>query len=351
MQQADGPRNPRWRRRPEHSTWGDFGPDDELGRLNLLTPQKLLEGVAEVREGLNFCLSLPLDLPGGNALASTRFPPRLKPMGSESAPTMNFRMNRMTPGATDVVCDDAVELCLQYSTQWDALSHVGQMFDLDGEGRVEKAYYNGWRGGDDIVDPHAAKFNGKSVGAHRMGIDRMAVKAIQGRAVLIDLAKHFGETPVLVGFEELARILEEDHVVVEEGDILCLYTGFADMILAMGGEPDRHRLHNSCASLNGRDQRLLDWITRSGIAAITADNFAVEAHPAAPCAHGAETFSVLPLHDHCLFRLGVPLGELWYFGELGPALRARGRSRFFLTAPPLRLPRAVGSPVTPVGAI
>jgi hypothetical protein len=53
--------NPRWKRRPEGSTWGDFGPDDELGRLNLVTPAKVLQGIAEVRSGRNFCLSLPLD--------------------------------------------------------------------------------------------------------------------------------------------------------------------------------------------------------------------------------------------------------------------------------------------------
>src|SRR5438876_4775038 len=41
--------SPRWKRRPEGSTWGDFGPDDQLGRLNLLTPEKVKQGVAEVR--------------------------------------------------------------------------------------------------------------------------------------------------------------------------------------------------------------------------------------------------------------------------------------------------------------
>jgi len=60
--------SPRWKQRPEGSTWGDFGPDDQLGRLNLLTPEKVKQGIAEVREGLSFCLSLPLDYPGGNAL-------------------------------------------------------------------------------------------------------------------------------------------------------------------------------------------------------------------------------------------------------------------------------------------
>ena len=34
----------RWKHRPEGSNWGDFGPDDQLGRLNLLTPEKVRAG-------------------------------------------------------------------------------------------------------------------------------------------------------------------------------------------------------------------------------------------------------------------------------------------------------------------
>lgn len=55
--------------------------------------------------------------------------------------------------------------------------------------------------------------------------------------------------------------------------------------------------------------------------------------------------------DHCLFKLGVHLGELWYLHELATWLRAKGRNRFLLTAPPLRLPGAVGSPATPVATV
>jgi hypothetical protein len=47
----------------------------------------------------------------------------------------------------------------------------------------------------------------------------------------------------------------------------------------------------------------------------------------------------------------VPLGELWYLHELATWLREHGRSRFLLTAPPLRLPGAVGSPVTPIATV
>ena len=60
--------NKRWNVRPDGSNWGNFGQGDEIGRLNLLTPERRLAAMAEVKEGVVFCLSLPLDLPGGNIL-------------------------------------------------------------------------------------------------------------------------------------------------------------------------------------------------------------------------------------------------------------------------------------------
>ena len=55
----------RWTQRPEGSTWGDWGDEDQLGRVNLLTRQKILEGIAEVREGRAFGRLLPKSLPDG----------------------------------------------------------------------------------------------------------------------------------------------------------------------------------------------------------------------------------------------------------------------------------------------
>jgi hypothetical protein len=43
--------------------------------------------------------------------------------------------------------------------------------------------------------------------------------------------------------------------------------------------------------------------------------------------------------------------ELWYLTELAAFLRSCNRNRFLLTAPPLRLPGAVGSPATPVATV
>ena len=48
-------------------TGATSAPTTSCGRMNLLTPEKVLQGVAEVQEGLTFCLSLPLDYPGGKS--------------------------------------------------------------------------------------------------------------------------------------------------------------------------------------------------------------------------------------------------------------------------------------------
>ncbi len=344
---------PRWSHRPEGSTWGDFGPDDQLGRLNLVTREKVLQGIAEVREGKGLCLSLPLDYPGGNVLNPRRFPPKLAPTLRHGHPNMAYPLSRDDPQLADVVCDDVVTLTLQYSTQWDSLCHVGQEFDVDGDGKPEMVFYNGFRAGEDIVGPvdyrgGEARERGEHVGARALGIENVAKACVQGRAVMIDLEAHFGREGRLVGYADIKHVMDKDGVAVEPGDFVCLRTGFADLLLSMNRKPDE-RVHSACAALDGRDERLRQWVAESGLVALVADNYAVERLPARPCE--SDHCASLPLHDLCLFRLGVYLGELWFLSELADWLRAKGRSRFLLTAPPLRLPGAVGSPVTPVATV
>jgi len=166
--------------------------------------------------------------------------------------------------------------------------------------------------------------------------------------VMIDLHAHVGRKRVNIDYDHLMDILRQDNVTVESGDMVCLHTGFADMLLEMNREPDGALLSRSCAVLEGRDTKLLQWITDTGLVALIADNYAVEAHPPTaqegPCAF-------LPLHQHCLFKLGVHLGEIWHLSPLAHWLREHQRSRFLLTAPPLRLPGAVGSPATPIATV
>src|SRR5258707_14938 len=229
----------RWKYRPEGSTWGDWGDDDQLGRLNLITTKTVLEGVTEVKEGVSFCLSLPLDLPGGNVLNPRRLPPVLSPTGDENGWRFNFLTKTINPLFMDVASDDRVILTLQYSTQWDTLAHVGSMLDADGDGVPEPLYYNGFRAGSDVVGPQP-----------------------------------------------------------DAGRDGCGHMSYA------------HKLGPDNAE-----------------------------HPS------------LPIHSHCLFKLGLNLGEIWWLKDLALWLRDKKRSRFLLTAPPLRLPGAVGSPATPVATV
>ncbi|MGX9787764.1 cyclase family protein [Mycobacterium sp. MMS18-G62] len=335
----------RWTQRPEGSNWGDFGPDDQIGRMNLLTPERRLKAIKEVEHGLAFCLSLPLDYPGGNVLAPYRKGPVFHYEKRGTGHNFNYEMSQQCSCYTDVVSDDAVTMYLQYSTQWDGLGHLGQIFDTNGTG-AEKVYYNGYRAGVDVVGPDDAT---NDLGAHRLGIENMATAGVQGRGVLVDLHQIYGRERAQVGFDALMTAMERQGASVGPGDFLCLYTGFADVLLEMQKRPDREVLSRSCAVLDGRDKDLLNWITSSEIVAICADNFAVEAYPARQTE--ADSYPAIPLHEHCIFKLGASLGELWYFRELADWLRTHGRSSFLLTAPPLRLPGAVGSPLTPIATV
>jgi kynurenine formamidase len=344
----------RWKHKPPGSNWGEFGPDDVRGRMNYVTREKVLEGVAEVKEGLVFCLSLPLDYPGGNALNPRRSPPRLAATQRAGKANFCYALANEDPLLTDVVCDDQVLLTLQYSTQWDSFAHVGGRFDADGDGKPEMVFYNGYRAGEHVKggaerpDVESwARFEGTSAGP--LGIDNLAAHGAQGRGVLVDLHAHFGRERKAVGYDELMRVLDKDKVAVEKGDFVCFYTGFADVILELNKNPDPKLLHGTCTGLEGRDDKLLKWVTDSGCAALIADNYAVEIIPSSP--FKPQPHALMPLHEHCLLKNGIHLGELWYLTELAKWLRENKRSRFLLTAPPLRLPGAVGSPAVAVATV
>ena len=316
-------------KRPPGSNWGDYGESDRRGRLNELTPKRVRRAAEEIRTGMRFCLSLPLDLPGGNVLHPSRFPPQKKFVERQNGVlAQDFPFNLQREGATGVVNDDIVVLYTQYSTQWDAFSHVGSHFDANGDGDAEVCYYNGTYPGPDV--------------------EEMAAACIAGRGVMVDLHRAYGTAKVYVDYKMLRDVMREQGVNVKKGDILALHTGFGQLILDMHGHPDKETLHNTCAGLDGSDPELLDWVTKSGVVAIVADNFAVEGYPAR--VHDAGT-PFLPLHEHCLFKLGVHLGEIWYLTELAHWLERHGRYRFFLAAPPLRLRGHVGSPANPIAIV
>jgi hypothetical protein len=130
---------------------------------------------------------------------------------------------------------------------------------------------------------------------------------------------------------------------IQEGVTFCL-----SLLLCNFGRVDAELAHNRCAVLNRHDSHLLRWITDGGLAVLIADNFAVEASPAL---RHENCCAAAPLHKHCLFKLGVYLGEMWHLTPLAKWLRQRHRFRF--SQPHHRAPawRATASPVTPIATV
>jgi len=332
------------RRRPIGSNWGEYGDDDQLGNLNLIDSRKVIEALAEVREGRTFTLSLPLDYPA-TGISTARAAPRIEPIKTRHGPRYDHLLAK---GYSDVVNDDVVTLYPQYSTQWDAFCHIGGMFDGAGDGTEEASYYNGHR----LMPPEGDDADAfcRCIAGRPLGIERVATHGVQGRGVLVDWFAHHGIAKQMITFDLLQQVMDRDNVQLERGDILCLRTGFAGLIRDAKGQVAFDDLRSLGAGLDGRDERLLQWISDTGIAAIAADNFSVEYLPSSP-ASGGGISSGLPLHEHCLFKNGILLGELWLLDDLANHLRSVGRSRFLLTAPPLALRGASGSPVTPIATV
>ena len=223
-----------------------------------MTPDKVKKGIAEVKDGKTFCLSLPLDYPGGNVVNPRRHPPRLLANQRNGMPYIAYPLAREDPRLVDVICDDIVEMTLQYSTQWDSLAHVGQLFDADGDGKPEIVFYNGYRAGEHIIGPvdyrdGEAIERGEHIGAMALSIDNVAAHPVQGRGVMIDLEAHCGRGGSFVDYDQLMRIMEADKVEVEEGDLVCFRTGYDRVILGMNKSPDAAMFAaNPGAGLDGR---------------------------------------------------------------------------------------------------
>ena len=196
-------------------------------------------------------VSLPLDFPGASALNQRRYPPitrRTEDLAYKPDTFFNVvARDSINPSFIDVWSDDMVTLWLQYSTQWDALVHQGALFDADGDGVPGPVYYNGFRAGTDVIGPAPdAKGDGSGSGsfARHLGLEHMAAHGVQGRGVLIVIARHLGNTPewTPVSMKTIREIMAADNVVIEPGNMVLLHTGFATQVLAWDRNPDASKI-------------------------------------------------------------------------------------------------------------
>lgn len=91
---------------PPGNAWGLF--DNELGLLNLITPETVAAASSEIREGIRISLDWPLDKPSFPTFERQKFQHEIL---NKAPMTMN---------------DDAIYINTQSSTQWDGFRHYGR---------------------------------------------------------------------------------------------------------------------------------------------------------------------------------------------------------------------------------
>ena len=312
--------------------WGRWGRDDQLGTLNLITPEIRARAAKLAKTGKVFSLAIPLNgdspmgahglrrppvhlmaVDGGDENLATRVTDWRDARQQEVGPvyeTAPFRTN-----------DDWIFMAVQSSTQWDALCH---------------AYYDG------------TMYNGVPAGAStsfgvmRDAIDVVAdVAPVAGRGVLLDAARHRGvaslEAGTVVQPEELDDIATAQGVTLRQGDIVVVRTGWWPKYAEYGvGNGPAWQ-----ADGPGLGWRTAGWLFDHDVAAIASDNVAVE--PAVP-----REGIVLPLHMLTLRDMGLMLGELWDLERLAADCAEDGVYEFFLSAPPLKITGGTGSPINPI---
>jgi kynurenine formamidase len=284
--------------------WGVFGSDDQLGTINFLTPDKTLAAAGGIQNGTVVNLTLPL---------GAIDPPFY---GREPMRHTVFRLDRN-------YWDDRIDnLHLQSSTHWDSLRHV-------------QAREFGWWGGR--TDESQIQR-----GSGPLGIEQWVRHGMAGRGVLLDVGREldpFVSRSVTPGMLESAA--RDQGVEVREGDILCLRFGWLKGYRAMEAAGRRQMAtgNHGFAGL-AADEGMARWLWNHRVAAVAADNPAVEVSPG--------DRNVGSLHRRVIPLLGLAVGELFDFEQLAALCATDHRWEFMFVAAPLHLVGGIGSPANAI---
>lgn len=302
---------------PPRSAWGVFGADDQVGTINLLTPDRVAKAARLVRKGSVFSLNWEMEKP---------HPPIL---GREP---LRHTIIDLTPGADDTKwgTDDYYDgYWTQSSTQWDALSHMPH---------PEYGYYNGVQRAD---------ITGKE--GSRNGIENWGRRGIAGRFVLADVARLYAaqgrpidaSTRVEIPIRSVQEALDAQGTRLEGGDILLIRMGWINWY---DNAPMATRV--AISKLSGPqlqapgispDESTLEWLWDNQVAAVGCDVPALEAMPYTPTVAGFLHFRIIPL-------LGMAVGEMFALDKLAADCAADGVWEGMLTAAPLNKVGGSGSP-------
>ena len=149
------------------SNWGRWGADDEIGTLNHIEPQHIIDAAKLVRKGKVFAMGIPLDQ---NGPQRGLFGKRWNPIHTMLATGTDAVAGNQDKSPNIRFADDAINMPVQSATHFDALGHVF----------YEDKMYNGFPA--TAVD---------STGVHKCGIQHTRDKMV-GRGVLLDVARYKG---------------------------------------------------------------------------------------------------------------------------------------------------------------
>ena len=296
------------------SNWGRWGPKDEIGTANFITPETIVAAATLVRRGVVFSLALPLDEKG------PVYPGRQAPKHLMTLSGADYHAGLRSFGSEGIkFADDYLFTALQASTQWDALSHAWYGDKL----------YNGF-----------PETDVRGTGARRLGIDKL-YRHFVGRGVLLDLPRALDsgdrlEQGYAITAADLERAVAFAKSDVRQGDIVLIRTGHVPWFYQLENKREFWK------GAPGLGRTTVAWLHERSVAAVAMDNITVEVQPAEE--HGQH----LPLHGALLRDLGLTLGEMFDLEALAADSAEDGVYESLFVGQPLRIPGAVGSPLNPL---
>ncbi|KAE9582071.1 hypothetical protein CGCF415_v013435 [Colletotrichum fructicola] len=301
---------------PRGNAWGRWGPDDQLGTLNLLTDDIVASAAKEnIITGQRISLNWSM-----TGASYPKFSRKL------------LELHTINKAPLKHAHDDEWSFNSQCSSQWDGFRHYAY--------QEQGLYYMGRT---------AADFAGSPVAN---GIQHVSHKGIAGRAVFIDWYAWAQKQGVVVDafsshevpFNELMEAMTAQGLgkdVLRPGDIVVLRFGYLAQYESMTLERRREldELYKTCKPDNigvKPSVELLEFLWNNQIAAICGDTRSLEVWPCKD--------TEWHLHEWLLAGWGMPIGELFYLEDLSRLCSSLHRYVFFLSSSPMNVPGAVASP-------
>jgi kynurenine formamidase len=290
-----------------------WGPNDQTGATNRVTPAVTKAAAAEIQEGKVVPMSYPLV--DGIPLFGTRFTKSIL-TATSLAPGAALGENQLT----------------YMEDTWLSQSHVGT--HLDGLGHIGRkdCYFNQIAMGKFINQNNMTK----------LGLEH--IKTFATRGVLVDMVKVFKAAGKLKGngackrecldkgtvvtAADIQAGLKTYNVTLREGDILIIHTGWGNLFEQF---PAQNAVYNSGEPGIGKDAA--NWLVTQKIVAVGADTWGVEVIP------GESPKEAFIVHNILITDAGIHILENVRTDLMAAEAERTGRATFFFG---MTVPKAVG---------